>query len=71
MLEVESENLYKEMDHNHLKPLWTSERTIVPIQPHSKAVAWLWKGSRLLDFARRAGDLVTLERGGDRTKEGK
>jgi len=70
MLEVEFENLYKEMDRNYLKPLWTSERSIVPVQPHSKAVAWLWKGSRLFDFARRAGDLVTLERGGDRRAMG-
>ena len=70
MLEAEFENLYREMERNHLKPLWTAERSIVPVQPHSKAVAWLWKGSRLLDFARRAGELVTLERGGDRRAMG-
>jgi len=44
MPEAEFEKLYKEMDHNYLKPLWTSERTIVPIQPHSKAVACCGRG---------------------------
>jgi gentisate 1,2-dioxygenase len=70
MLEADFEKLYKEMDRNHLQPLWTEERAIVPVQPHSRAVPWLWKGSRLFDFARRAGDLVTLERGGDRRAMG-
>ena len=62
--------LYAEMDSNFLKPLWTAERAIVPAQPHSKAVPWLWKGSKLLEFARRAGELVTLDRGGDRRAMG-
>jgi len=70
MLEADFEKLYKEMDGNHVKPLWTEERSIVPVQPHSRAVPWLWKWSRLFDFARRAGNLVTLERGGDRRAMG-
>ena len=70
MLEAEFEKLYKEMDSNHVRPLWTAERSILPIQPHSKAVPWLWKWPRLFDFARRAGDLVTIERGGDRRAMG-
>lgn len=70
MPEPELEKLYEEMGRNHLKPLWAAERSIVPVQPQPKAVAWLWKWSRLYDFARRAGDLVTLDRGGDRRAMG-
>src|SRR6202049_1938439 len=70
MLEPEFEKLYSEMDSNHVRPLWTAERSILPIHPHSKAVPWLWKWSRLFDFAKRAGALVTIERGGDRRAMG-
>lgn len=70
MLEAEFENLYREMDRNHLKPLWTAERSIVPAEPRSKAVPWLWKGSKLLEFAKKAGEIVTIERGGDRRAMG-
>lgn len=64
------EKLYSEMAANHLKPLWTAERSISPLAPHSKAIPWLWKGSRLYDFARRSGELVATERGGDRRAMG-
>lgn len=58
--------LYQEMDRNHLKPLWTQEGAIMTREPRPKAVPWLWKGSRLMELARRSGELVTLDRGGDR-----
>jgi len=70
MLEAEFEKLYREMESQHVRPLWTAERSILPIEPRSKAVPWLWKWSRLYDFARRSGDLVTIERGGDRRAMG-
>ena len=64
MLEPEFEKLYSEMDQNHLRPLWTAERVILPSEPRSKAVPWLWKWSQLHEFGRRASELVTLARGG-------
>jgi gentisate 1,2-dioxygenase len=64
------EKLYAEMQANHLKPLWTAERAIMPTEPRPKAVPWLWKGSRLYDFASRAGELVTGEEGGERRAMG-
>ena len=70
MPESDFDKLYREMGSHHLEPLWTDERSIVPAHPHPKAIPWLWKGSKLLDFARRAGELVTLERGGDRRAMG-
>jgi gentisate 1,2-dioxygenase len=70
MQEPEFERLYREMERNHLKPLWTNERNIVPGAPQPKTVPWLWKWSHLYDLARRAGELVTLERGGDRRAMG-
>ncbi len=70
MSDPKFEKLYSEMESNYLKPLWTAERAIMPIEPHSKAVPWLWKGSRLYDFAQRAGELVTGEHGGERRAMG-
>lgn len=64
--EAEFAKLYREMDRSHLKPLWTSESTFLPAQPHPKTLPWIWKWSEIYPLAQRAGELVTLERGGDR-----
>jgi gentisate 1,2-dioxygenase len=66
MSEIELDKLYEEMDRNYLKPLWRAEGTVLPQEPMPKTVAWLWKWSHLYELARKSGDLVTLERGGDR-----
>ncbi len=70
MSDAKFEKLYSEMESNYLMPLWTAHRSVSPLEPRSKAVPWLWKGSKLYDFARRAGELVTPERGGDRRAMG-
>jgi gentisate 1,2-dioxygenase len=66
MLEPELDRMYKQMDSQHIKPLWRAERGIMPGEPEPKAVPWLWKWSELSKLARRSGELITLERGGDR-----
>lgn len=70
MLDPKFEKLYGEMERNHVQPLWTADRSVVPREPRSRAVPWLWRGSRLMDFARRAGELVATEHGGDRRAMG-
>jgi gentisate 1,2-dioxygenase len=65
-LDAEFEKLYLEMDQNHIQPLWRAESSILPRSPHPQAVPWLWKWSRLHRLASRSGELVTLDRGGDR-----
>jgi gentisate 1,2-dioxygenase len=70
VLEPEFEKLYSEMEHCHVKPLWLAEKSVNPSQPQPKTVPWLWKWSQLSNLARRAGELVTLARGGDRRAMG-
>lgn len=49
-----------------LKPLWKIARQLMPDVPLPTTRAWLWKWDDVLPLARRAGELITLERGGDR-----
>jgi len=65
-IEREFEEMYQEMERSHIKPLWTAEAKILPRIPQPRAVPWLWKWPQLHGLAKRAGDLVTIERGGDR-----
>ncbi len=60
------EKLSEDMKKGHLTPLWQLEKSIMPASPQPKTVAWLWKWSDLYDIAQRAGDLIPIERGGDR-----
>src|SRR5579863_2093597 len=41
-------------------------RELMPEVPLPTTQAWLWKWDDVLPLARRAGELITLERGGDR-----
>ena len=49
-----------------LKPLWKIAKQLMPEVPLPTTQAWLWKWDDVLPLARRAGELITLERGGDR-----
>jgi len=49
-----------------LKPLWKIARQLMPEVPLPTTHAWLWKWDDVLPLAKRAGELITLERGGDR-----
>lgn len=62
--------LYDEVTRHHLTPLWTDERGILPSSPRPRAVPWLWRGADVLRMARAAGELVPLDRGGDRRAMG-
>ena len=60
------EELYLDLAREHLQPLWTQERDLVPWSPKPAAVPWLWRWKSLQALATRSGELVTLDRGGDR-----
>lgn len=49
-----------------LKPLWKIARQLMPEVPLPTTLPWLWKWEDILPLAKRAGELITLERGGDR-----
>ncbi len=49
-----------------LKPLWKIARQLMPEIPLPTTQPWLWKWDDVLPLAKRAGELITLERGGDR-----
>lgn len=49
-----------------LRPLWTQAARLMPPQPLPSTRPWLWKWATLLALAERAGELITIDRGGDR-----
>src|SRR5215467_5877060 len=49
-----------------LQPLWKIARQLMPEVPLATTQAWLWKWDHILPLAIRAGELITIERGGDR-----
>jgi gentisate 1,2-dioxygenase len=58
--------LREQMRERHLTPLWELEGEIMGVQPNPSTRPWLWRWSDLYAIAERAGDLVPIERGGDR-----
>jgi gentisate 1,2-dioxygenase len=49
-----------------LKALWSMQTQLMPEVPIPSTRPWLWKWDTIYPLARRAGELVTIERGGDR-----
>jgi gentisate 1,2-dioxygenase len=48
-----------------LQPLWT-QQGLMPGSPPLRDVAFAWRWKRLRELARRSGELVPIDRGGDR-----
>jgi gentisate 1,2-dioxygenase len=49
-----------------LQPLWTQAARLMPREPIPRTIPWLWRWASVLPLAQRAGELITLERGGER-----
>ena len=49
-----------------LQPLWKIAKQLMPDVPLPTTQPWLWKWEDILPLAKRAGEIITLERGGDR-----
>ncbi|MGW5568522.1 cupin domain-containing protein [Streptomyces tendae] len=60
------DSLYKDLAAADLRPLWTITEQLLTPTPKPKAVPWLWSARTMKPLARRAIDLVPVERGGER-----
>lgn len=60
------DELYADFERLELRPLWTQTADLMPARPTPRAVPWRWRASDLLPVADRAGELITIERGGER-----
>jgi gentisate 1,2-dioxygenase len=58
------DGLYADMAAADLQPLWT-QTGLLPLTP-GRLTPHIWRWKTLRDLAERAGDLVGIERGGDR-----
>jgi gentisate 1,2-dioxygenase len=58
--------LYRDLDAVDLRPLWTITEQLLTPTPKPKAVPWLWAAATMKPLARRAIELVPVERGGER-----
>jgi len=70
MIDIETQQelatLYSDLAANDLQPLWTQAKELVPFIPKPATLPWLWRWQRLSELANRAGELITVERGGER-----
>ena len=60
------EDLRRDMTRSRLVPLWELEAEIMGLVPKPRTQAWLWRGDDLYGIAQRAGELISVNRGGDR-----
>lgn len=49
-----------------LKPLWKMAKQLMPEVPLPTTQPWIWKWDDILPLAKRAGEIITIDRGGDR-----
>src|SRR3990170_4465413 len=57
--------LYEDVAEKDLQPLWELSGLLTPT-PKVKAVPYRWRGKELRELGERAGELVPVDRGGDR-----
>jgi gentisate 1,2-dioxygenase len=62
----ELEALYRDLAAVDLRPLWTITEQLLTPTPKPKAIPWLWSAATMKPLARRAIQLVPVERGGER-----
>ena len=65
-MDTDTETFYREVDQKHLVPLWNVTGELLPREPRTPVRAHLWRWADLRRLAFRAGDLVPIERGGER-----
>jgi gentisate 1,2-dioxygenase len=60
------DELYAALAAHDLQPLWTQGRDLMPFHPEPATRAWLWRWHTLRALAESAGELIAIDRGGDR-----
>jgi gentisate 1,2-dioxygenase len=65
-LEVSYDEFCGALAAKDLQPLWTQAAKLMPREPIPRTLPWLWRWMTVLPLAQRAGELITLERGGER-----
>ena len=60
------DDLYTDFTKEHLAPLWTHVRELMPARPTPSARAHVWQWKTLFGLAERAGHLVPVGEGGER-----
>lgn len=64
--EADLQELYRDLAAVDLRPLWTITEQLLTPTPRPAAVPWLWSAATMKPLARRAIELVPVERGGER-----
>jgi gentisate 1,2-dioxygenase len=64
--EEELQDFYRDLAAVDLRPLWTITEQLLTPTPKPRSIPWLWSGRTMKPLARRAIQLVPVERGGER-----
>ena len=64
--DAELQDFYRDLAAVDLRPLWTITEQLLTPTPRPKALPWLWSAATMKPLARRAIQLVPVERGGER-----
>ena len=65
-LDQELTAFYRDVEAQNLAPLWPSTAQLLPAEPKTKVKPFLWQWSELRRLMYQAGELIPLERGGER-----
>jgi gentisate 1,2-dioxygenase len=65
-LDQELNAFYREVEAKNLAPLWPVTAELLPAEPKTKVKPFLWHWSELRRLMYQAGELIPLERGGER-----
>jgi gentisate 1,2-dioxygenase len=65
-VEVGYDELCGALAAHDIRALWSLQRELMPNVPIPTTLPWLWKWDTIFPLAKRAGEIVPLERGGDR-----
>jgi gentisate 1,2-dioxygenase len=65
-LEVSYDEFCGALAAKDMQPLWTQAARLMPREPIPRTLPWLWKWTTILPLAQRAGELITIQRGGER-----
>lgn len=60
------QGFYGDLQANDLAPLWSISAELMPLAPTPATLPYLWRWKMLRELAERAGELIAIDRGGDR-----